>query len=340
MAVKNPSAVSIEVNLRPLDVYHDLNAVADLIELCFINTMDPDGKEYLRQMRLASRDTGFLSWAPQVAEHISLPLSGYVWEENGRVIGNLSLIPLHKDGQRIYLIANVAVHPEYRRRGIARKLTQKALEHAHRRGASSAWLQVRDDNPAAQQLYLSLGFIERARRITWQYIPLTPVPMKRDDVTIGARRPEDWPLQHDWLALTYPPQVMWNLPLNFHRLQPGFFRDLTAYLYGQKIRHWSARLRGQLIGVLTWEMSRGYADNLWLAVDPEYEDQAIRSLLAQARAWIPRSRPLAVNYPAGVEGEAFVASGFNHHQTLIWMEAKLSEPYTGSSIPIVSPDAG
>ena len=65
----------------------------------------------------------------------------------GRIVGNLSLIPFVRRGHVVYLIANVAVHPDYRRRGIARQLTQTALDYLRQRGVSSAWLQVRDDNP-------------------------------------------------------------------------------------------------------------------------------------------------------------------------------------------------
>ena len=54
--------------------------VADLIELCFASTMDPDGEQYLRQMRSAARDASFLRWAPAAAERLGAPLSGYIWE--------------------------------------------------------------------------------------------------------------------------------------------------------------------------------------------------------------------------------------------------------------------
>lgn len=54
--------------------------------------------------------------------------SGFVWEENGQIIGNLSLIPSTKGGRRVVVIANVAVHPDHRRRGIAHELTQRALQ--------------------------------------------------------------------------------------------------------------------------------------------------------------------------------------------------------------------
>ncbi len=135
--------------LRPLNILHDLPAVADLIEKCFASTMDAEGRSYLQQMRRAGRDNSFLRWAASAVETASMPLSGYVWEENGQIIGNVSLIPHHHKRKKYYLIANVATHPDHRRRGIGRALTEVAIRHARARNSSEIWLHVRDDNPGA-----------------------------------------------------------------------------------------------------------------------------------------------------------------------------------------------
>src|SRR5215210_3453697 len=145
-------------HVRPLNVIRDLSTVADLIELCFAPTMDNEGQRYLSDMRRASRDDSFLNWATHLAETTSLPLTGYVWEQDGHIVGNASLIPFRDKGKRVYLIANVAVHPAYRRRKIAQVLTQYAIEHARAEKTTAIWLHVRDDNPAAIKLYTNLGF--------------------------------------------------------------------------------------------------------------------------------------------------------------------------------------
>lgn len=120
-------------NIRPLSVLRDLPSVADLIEQCFSTTMDSDGKRYVQDMRRAGSDNSFLQWAKRAADSTTLPLTGYVWEEDHRVIGNVSLIPFSYNKRRLYLIANVATHPDYRRRGIARALTQRAIQHSRER---------------------------------------------------------------------------------------------------------------------------------------------------------------------------------------------------------------
>jgi len=310
-------------HLRPLDVQRDLLAVADLIELCFASTMDADGEQYLLQMRRAAGDAGFLRWAPGVSERVSMPLAGYIWEEDGRLVGNLSLIPLIKQGTRVYFIANVAVHPDYRRRGIARALTEAGLEYIRNHKISSAWLQVRADNPNASDLYLSEGFIERARRHTWQILPVRPVGqyVRPQTLNIAGRSWSDWDLQRTWLAQNYPPEVAWNLPFNVNNLKPSLLADLVRFISGEAVHHWAARRNGKLLGVLSFEPTLTSNDSLWLASSPATEDEAIRSLIPFVLHALAPYRPLTLNYQAGRAEGAFTEVGLKLHQTLIWMEA-------------------
>lgn len=55
-------------------------------------------------------------------------------------------------------IKDLAVHPEFRRRGIARSLLTSSLERLREAGAISAALEVRPSNVAAIDLYRSHGF--------------------------------------------------------------------------------------------------------------------------------------------------------------------------------------
>jgi ribosomal-protein-alanine N-acetyltransferase len=55
-------------------------------------------------------------------------------------------------------IVIVAVHPAWRRRGIARYMLGEAIEHARQAACTKATLEVRVSNVGAQQLYYRLGF--------------------------------------------------------------------------------------------------------------------------------------------------------------------------------------
>ena len=80
-------------NIRPFDLGRDLAAVADLVEQCFAETLDHDGQRFIHNMRAAARRAKGLGRAALAAENFTLQLSGFVWEQDGEVIGNLSLIP-------------------------------------------------------------------------------------------------------------------------------------------------------------------------------------------------------------------------------------------------------
>jgi ribosomal-protein-alanine N-acetyltransferase len=61
-------------------------------------------------------------------------------------------------------INNVAIRPEFRRRGIAAQLLKAVLREGGRNGARLAFLEVRAGNIAAQGLYRRCGFQVTGRR--------------------------------------------------------------------------------------------------------------------------------------------------------------------------------
>jgi ribosomal-protein-alanine N-acetyltransferase len=61
-------------------------------------------------------------------------------------------------------LTTIAVHPMFRRRGIARQLLQTAMDAAYAEGARIYHLEVRAGNEAAQKLYANFGFEVVGRR--------------------------------------------------------------------------------------------------------------------------------------------------------------------------------
>ena len=318
-------------HLRRLDARRDLAAVADLVELCFNDTLDPEGRSYLKQMRQAAQHAHLIGWANTLSMEGGMPPAGLVWEEhsqdgNGpRVVGNLSLIPIGLQGKRGYLIANVAVHPDFRGRGIGRALTTTALELARSRGAPSAWLQVRDDNPPAIHIYESVGFKERARRSSWAVTREILPGSLPDGLSVGSRQASHWPQQKSWLRALYPGELSWHLSLDWKALPPGLEGMLYRFLTWQYPRHWVVLRDNRLAGLLTWVRTSGYADRLWMAAPAEPDEEAILGLLIAIRRGVPPSRPLALNLPAGLAVPALRRAGFSTQQTLIWMEYRFSD---------------
>jgi ribosomal-protein-alanine N-acetyltransferase len=324
MAVASISIPSMTGRLRPLDPSRDLGGVADLVELCFADAMDEDGLSYLRQMREAARSSNFIQWASSMAEQASLPFTGFVWEEMGRVVGNVSLIPFHSEGHRCYLIANVAVHPEYRGHGIGRRLTVKAMDYAQNHKAYAAWLQVREDNDPAIHIYLTLGFNERFRRTTWNSTADFQPQIVSNGLVVGPRRSIHWADQRAWLERLYPLELSWHLPLDWKAFRSDWLGKAYRLMTLNFPRHWAIQRSERLLGVLTWQRGTAHADTLWLATHIESEEGAIRVLILHARKHISTHRLLTLNYPAELAVQALRSAGFFEKQTLIWMEVKLT----------------
>lgn len=309
-------------HLRPFDVRKDPAGVADLVELCFRDTIDADGERYLKQMRATARNRPIVNWLSFSMELSRMPGGGFVWEQDGRLVGNLSLIPFAGSGYHHYLIANVAVHPDYRGRGIGRALTERAVNYARRRGVPRIWLQVRQDNVPAIHIYSSLGFDERTRRTTWFSQPNSiNQPGEKDpgSVRISALAGRDWSPALAWLNQAYPQELRWHFPLAPNTLRPGLWGKIACTSSGIYTRTWAAYQERSLLGLLAWQAMSGQADLLWFSSPPPHENEALKALIGVARSSLNSYRTLNLDYPAGHCQEVLRAAGFREYQTLIWM---------------------
>lgn len=310
-------------HLRPFDVRRDLVAVADLVEMCFAQTLDQDGRRYLQKMRRMAQNPGLLQWTALTSRWTSVPLSGYVWEQDGQVVGNASLIPYYMAGRRLYLIANVAVHPDYRRQGIARSLTAQAVKFAKKRGVPSVWLHVREDNDSAVKLYQDLGFIERARRTTWTNSAERVVSESPPGSRVGTVQLRHWKYQRAWLSRSYPKAFSWHLSFNLNLLNPGLLGGLLRLFYNAYVEQWAIMQNNRLLATVSWQSSSGYANDLWLAAPQNSPQEYVQALLSYVLERVSPGRPVALDYPARQFSQAIANAGFDERHTLIWMEKDL-----------------
>lgn len=68
-------------------------------------------------------------------------------------------------------VNNIAVRDRYRRRGYGSLLLGRVLDEARRKHATTAFLEVRSSNSAAQSLYQKCGFKPIARRANYYTDP-------------------------------------------------------------------------------------------------------------------------------------------------------------------------
>lgn len=86
----------------------------------------------------------------------------------GAVVGYLIAWFIVDEGE----IANLAVVPTARRRGVARALLDAIIAEARESGVARLFLEVRDSNVAARALYAAMGFMPIARRARYYRKPV------------------------------------------------------------------------------------------------------------------------------------------------------------------------
>lgn len=321
----SPTMRMLHPKIRKLSLKTDLNQAADLIDLCFGYQMDQDGHDYLRHIRNVAAGRKSVRWVDGSNERISMPLFGYVWMEGSRLVGNVSLSPFQWKKKWFYLIANVAVHPDYRRRGIAKLLTLQAVQHAKFQQVDGLWLHVKEFNTVAINLYKKLGFEKVAVRHQWRTIDyLHPGGGNGVDPEIHVipRMRKDWDSHSQWFESTYPVDLQWYFGLYRDDIAPGFLRTVERYLlYDQVMHHFSAYAGNQLVGVLTQQPVAKRSHNIYLAVSPgKYEIAATKNLLQFAARMYGTQKVLRVNYPAERSGDYFSECNFSMQNSLIWMK--------------------
>jgi len=68
-------------------------------------------------------------------------------------------------------VLNLAVSPDFRRRGVARALLRAGLTYLRKRRVEEVYLEVRESNRSAQALYLSSGFRPVGQRAAYYRNP-------------------------------------------------------------------------------------------------------------------------------------------------------------------------
>ncbi len=316
---------------RPAQFPADLLEIADLIELCFFDTLDDSGHQMLQRAR-AMASLGGLGWHTYrwmgAGDEMDW-FHGFVWTDAGKIIANVSLAPSHRE-PNTWAIANVAVHPAHRRRGIARNLTQLALEEIRRESGRKAVLQVKAGNRAALALYHGLGFREVTQRTLWVRPPAPLPELAGSTVPRGLSRPVrrsglEWQEEYQLVSAAYPEGLAWRWPVSKSSFRPSWAQRLLHAFTGEGEDHWIVRADGKVVGCVI--ILRRIAGWQAIAVAlPAWRGMVEAPLVRMALRAGAQNRPLSLESAVTDAEEALTRLGFVRHHTLIWMEKPLEAP--------------
>lgn len=155
-----------------------------------IRPATPDDLPRIMALENASFPTDAWSEA-MMREELSSRHGWYIVDElGGLLVGYAGLRAVA--GSRDADVQTIAIAEASRGRGRGRALLDALLAEASRRGVRTVFLEVRADNPVAQALYASEGFLEVGRRPRY-YQPddVDAVVMKLDLVGRGVASESD-----------------------------------------------------------------------------------------------------------------------------------------------------
>ena len=117
------------------------------------------------------------SVASELSNRLALWL---VAEEDGQLAGYIGSQTVMDESD----VMNVAVHPDFRRRGIGESLILELINRLKKKGSHCLTLEVRASNDPAIALYSKLGFAEVGRRKNYYRNPREDALILRKEWTI------------------------------------------------------------------------------------------------------------------------------------------------------------
>ena len=309
---------------RPLNLNRDIPQVMQLLDLVFRPALQAEGRRPGNGSLTLNNQPGFILRLSQLATGMA---PGFVWEEQGQIIGNVSLLSSRLPNR--FLIANVAVHPEYRRRGIARGLMEATVNHVRKKRVNQLLLQVENNNFNAKSLYYDLGFNSLGDVITW-YLPSSRYReiTTTSNLDIRVLQSSEWREAFAIDQAFMPPDLYWPDPVRPDLYKQGFLRRLGNFLNGQTLEAWAAHDEaGQLKGTAIIRTEFGRPHELFLRVAASKRGEFERPLMAKMmrRLRYLRRRHVKMVHPAADERTVtlLTEAGFQMRRTLTTMKLRL-----------------
>lgn len=321
-----------ESGIRPFDIGRDLRPVAELIADAFTSELDPRGMAALREMRIMSHIGGLLKLLNRSTGEFDDIFNGFVWVEHGKVVGNVTVQRADRQGNR-WQIANVAVAPPYRGRGIAHMLMDRALEHIEASDGDWAVLQVYAENQVARRLYEHLDFDDVGGTTELRLDRMPDVGYPEEPPGFRAFSSNAWQPLYELATSQLNGQTQWWRALRRSDFQVTFEEQIGEWLartfsYRRVYRRCiQSTRRFEAASILSAQGWRG-AHDIQLWVRPENYGRYELPLLQWMLATLRDSPDLPVDVKVSMEHQAAIDActsfGFRVQQTLITMRRKMT----------------
>jgi GNAT superfamily N-acetyltransferase len=328
MIVTAPSQDQSKNGPRPINLNTDIPQVLKLLETVFGMALDEEGRRIFT-------GSGNIGQQPAILWRLSPAASklatGFVWEHDGRIIGNVTILTTKTPGR--YLVVNVAVHPDHRRRGIGRMLMENTARLVRARQGKQILLQVVKSNTAAIALYQNLHYQTLGSMTTW-FLPvsrlrqLEPAHIGERAVDIRELKKNEWQQAFKFDQLCLHPDLNWPELLPPDAYKTGFGVRLANFLNGRQTETWvTTDEQNQLIGLANILSEWGRTHAVTIRVHPGWRGRLERPLLAKVirrLQYLPH-RNVRIDHPDDDEliTDLLQESNFQPRRTLTHMRLDL-----------------
>jgi len=276
--------------MRPLRLPGDLSVLVEVVPRAFQYPENPEWslrqdelEDIVRTIRSVRRLWPIIRLLQLFSPSLRDLFRGFVWEEDGRIAG--AVMTQREGTTSVWEVGLVGVLPEYRKRGIARRLLTRSLEDLRDRRAEKAGLGVIDRNVPAYSLYTSLGFEHYGGMIEFETetselpdVPAVPSGYSAEPV----KRSKSWRVRYELDQRINPPELTRYEPVLLGRYRPPLLlRPILPLLRllerrEQKLVGFRRVRDGQMIALARYDVPKrkGGVNSIRIVLDPECPELA------------------------------------------------------------------
>jgi len=273
--------------IRPFRIPDDLDIMLRLIEGGFQYPENPswsiqdDEKEgMLDSIKTIRRIWPLARILKIFAPFLQDIMHGFIYEEDDKPVGLINFGRQRNTPE--WYIGNVTVLPDYRRRGIAKKLIEASLAELRAQKAQLVWLEVIADNVPAYHLYETMGFEAYSSSSDYDIQPnsSSPPPPLNNDLSLRYLRHNQWEERMEFTKRITPEKIQhyepikkehFRTPVVIHLLIP-----LIQALSGAKTEQCAIYKDDTIvaIGRYSYRTKAGGVNNANLQIDPAHSEVA------------------------------------------------------------------
>lgn len=276
--------------IRPIRLPGDLLSLLDMLPKTFQYPGNPEWslredeqEDIIRMIKSLRRLWPILRVLRVFSPALRDLFRGFVWEEDGQIAG--AVMTQRHGTTALWEVGLVGVLPEYRRRGIARRLLARSLEDLRERGAEKASLGVIDQNVPAYSLYTSLGFehyggVAEFETDTSELPEVSAIPAGYAEEPV--KRSKSWRVRYDLDKRINPPELTRYEPVILGRYRPPILlRPILPLLHllqrrEQKLIRLRRTRDGQLVALARYDVPKreGGVNSIRVVLDPKCPELA------------------------------------------------------------------